>query len=494
MTQLSPQKVPAADLRLQAMFQAFDDLMFVLEEDGTIIDFKAGEGAPYYMPSSKFLGRKIQEAFPYKAGRKFSDALFSLRAERKVHLLEYSLFTSSGEFWYESRLVPVGNHQIIVFVRDITRYKLAETRARSQLEQLAALRDIDLAITSDMDLSQTLAIILDHVRRRLGIDAAAILLINPHSQLLEFAADAGFLTPALQHTQLRLGEGYAGQAIASRKTVHVPNLRTRKTDLLRSPFFHRENFAEYYAVPFLVKGQALGVLEIFHRTQIQADARWVDFMNVLAGQAAIAIDNAMLLKDLEATNADLSAAYEKTIEGWAHALHLRDRETDVHTRRVTEMTVSLARKVGLPEAQMVHIRRGAILHDIGKVAIPDSILLKPGPLDETEWAQMRRHPFIATEMLRPIAYLEPALPIPGSHHEKWDGSGYPLGLSREQIPIEARAFAFADVYDALTSDRPYRTAWTQAEAVDYIRAQDGKQFDPHITPAFMELVGNGPKM
>jgi HD-GYP domain-containing protein (c-di-GMP phosphodiesterase class II) len=493
-TQPPVNKLPAADLRLQAMFQAFDDLLFVLEEDGTIVDFKAGQGAPYYMPPAKYLGRKIQEALPYKAGRKFGDALFRMRADRRVHVLEYSLLTPTGEFWYESRLVPVYDNQIIVFVRDITPYKRSEIRTRNQLEQLAALREIDLAITTGTDLSQTLGIILDHVRTRLKIDAAAILLINPHSQRLEFAADAGFITPALRNTQLRVGEGYAGQAIATRRTVHVPNLKTRKTDMLRSPFFHRENFAEYYSVPLAVKGQVLGVLEIFHRAPIQSDPDWVSFMEMLAGQAAIAIDNAALLKDLEATNAELSAAYEKTIEGWAHALHLRDRETEIHTRRVTELTVSLARKVGIAEAGMVHLRRGAILHDIGKVAIPDSILLKPGPLDSGEWGQMRRHPSIAIEMLKPIAYLEPALPIPASHHEKWDGSGYPDGRRGEDIPIEARVFAFADVYDALTSDRPYRGAWSKAEAIDYIRAQDGIQFDPHITPAFMELVGNGHRM
>jgi HD-GYP domain-containing protein (c-di-GMP phosphodiesterase class II) len=221
---------------------------------------------------------------------------------------------------------------------------------------------------------------------------------------------------------------------------------------------------------------------------MNTDREWRNFMDTLAGQAAIAIDNAMLFKNLQWSNTELTLAYEKTIEGWSRALDLRDKETEDHTRRVTEMTVKLARQMGIPEPDLIHIQRGAVLHDIGKVSISDSILLKAGPLSEEEWRIMRRHPLIAMELLAPIAYLAPALAIPRSHHERWEGGGYPDGLTGDQIPLAARIFTIVDVYDALTSDRPYRRAWSQAETIEFIRAQAGKQFDPNIVPVFIDMI------
>jgi HD-GYP domain-containing protein (c-di-GMP phosphodiesterase class II) len=196
----------------------------------------------------------------------------------------------------------------------------------------------------------------------------------------------------------------------------------------------------------------------------------------------------MLFKNLQWSNTELTLAYEKTIEGWSRALDLRDKETEDHTRRVTELTVRLARRMGIPEPELIHIHRGAILHDIGKVSISDSILLKPGPLSDEEWQLMRRHPLIAMELLSPIAYLAPALAIPRSHHERWEGGGYPDGVSGEQIPLAARIFALVDVYDALISDRPYRRAWSQGETLKFIGSQAGKQFDPNIVPGFIEMI------
>lgn len=202
--------------------------------------------------------------------------------------------------------------------------------------------------------------------------------------------------------------------------------------------------------------------------------------------------NIMFVRDItkykQPQSDELNLAYDTTIESWSKALYLRDQETEDHTRRVTEMTLDLSRRLNLPESDFINIRRGAALHDIGKVAIPDSILFKPGPLTEEEWRIMRRHPVIAAEIISPIPHLAAALPIPRSHHEKWDGSGYPEGLVGEAIPLFARIFAFADVYDALTSDRPYRAAWTQANAVVYIAEQSGKHFDPSIVPVFIRMI------
>jgi putative nucleotidyltransferase with HDIG domain len=191
---------------------------------------------------------------------------------------------------------------------------------------------------------------------------------------------------------------------------------------------------------------------------------------------------------LQTAHAELRDAYDRTIEGWVRALDLRDRETEGHTQRVTETTLKLARAIGIPEADITHIRRGALLHDIGKLAIPDEILQKPGPLDEGEWEKMRRHPLYAYEVLYPIAYLRPALDIPFSHHERWDGSGYPQGLKGEEIPLTARLFAIVDVWDALSHDRPYRKASPAAEVIKYLKQEAGRLFDPQLVRLSLPLL------
>jgi putative two-component system response regulator len=192
---------------------------------------------------------------------------------------------------------------------------------------------------------------------------------------------------------------------------------------------------------------------------------------------------------LREANTQLLSAYEATIEGWSHALDLRDRETEGHSRRVTQLTVRLAQALGISDNEIMHIRRGALLHDMGKIGIPDSILHKPDKLTDEEWKIMRKHPQLAYDMLYPIEYLRPALEIPLTHHEKWDGTGYPRGLKGDEIPIVARLFAVVDVWDALTSDRPYRPAWSQDEALAYIREQSGKHFDPQVVDLFFKVVG-----
>lgn len=191
-------------------------------------------------------------------------------------------------------------------------------------------------------------------------------------------------------------------------------------------------------------------------------------------------------QELEQLHQELLTSYDKTIEGWSRALDLRDEETEGHTLRVTEKTLKLARLAGMNEIQLQHIRRGALLHDVGKLGIPDSILLKPGKLTPAEWEIIRRHPVHAYEWLSGIPYLEPALDIPYSHHEKWDGTGYPRGLKGEEIPLAARLFAIIDVSDALTSDRPYRKGMSLEETREYILSQSGKHFDPNAVKLFIE--------
>jgi PAS domain S-box-containing protein len=193
-------------------------------------------------------------------------------------------------------------------------------------------------------------------------------------------------------------------------------------------------------------------------------------------------------KALQDAHDHLQEAYQRTIEGWVRALDLRDRETEGHTQRVTELTIKVARTLGFSEEELTHIRRGALLHDMGKMAIPDDILQKPGPLNEVEWERMRRHPMYAYDMLSPIAYLLPSLDIPFCHHERWDGSGYPRGLKGEEIPLVARLFSIVDVWDALSSDRPYRKKMPRWEVVSYLREKSGILFDPKLVDIFLSVI------
>ncbi|MGD0003122.1 MAG: HD-GYP domain-containing protein [Anaerolineaceae bacterium] len=202
------------------------------------------------------------------------------------------------------------------------------------------------------------------------------------------------------------------------------------------------------------------------------------------------MDNHNLFENLQRSNVQLTLAYDATIEGWSRALDLRDEETEGHTQRVTKMTFRLCEAMGISEAESVQVRRGALLHDIGKMGIPDSILLKPGSLSEEEWLVMRKHPVYAYEFLSPVSFLRPALDIPYCHHERWDGTGYPRGILGEQITAAARVFALADVWDALSSDRHYRPAWNEGDIIHHIQSEAGRHFDPQVVELFLSLYEN----
>lgn len=383
---------------------------------------------------------------------------------------------------------PFGEQGLLTaIIHDITNRKESEARIWTQFERLTALRAIDVAIAGSFDLRVTLQIILDQVTELLHVDAAAVLLVERETERLVCAASRGFSAPP--EVRLRLDV-----VIGGTPPRFIESHMTEILDLTATGAFHhqeiarRERFHYYCSVPLVARGQVRGVLEVFHRGRREADADWASFFETLAGQAAIAIDSALMFEDLQQRNAEMLTAYDVTIEGWSRALDLRDKETEGHSQRVADLVVRLAREAGVAEEEIVHIRRGALLHDIGKLGVPDSILLKEGPLSDEEWAIMRQHPQHAYDWLAPISFLRKALEIPYSHHERWDGGGYPLGLRGEEIPLPARLFALVDVWDALTSDRPYRPAWAPEAACEMIRAGAGSHFDPHLTPLFLGIV------
>lgn len=402
-----------------------------------------------------------------------------------------NLYSNQSDFFLSERaeLFQAYAHQVAAALENARLF----TETERHLQHLHALRKVEKAIATSLELRLILDILLDQVMMQLNIDAANLLLFKPYVNMLEYAAERGFRLDYRRASSLTISEGLAGMVLLERKTLLFLDLAEKKRLLVRPQLLEAERFASYVGVPLIAKGQIKGVLEIFTRQPIRADSQWLELLQTMAGQAAIAIDNATLFENLQRSNLELAQAYDATLEGWVRALDLRDKETEGHTQRVTQMTLRLAQKMDVDQKELVHIRRGALLHDIGKMGIPDYILHKPGPLTETEWEIMRRHPVYAYDMLFPISFLRPALDIPYGHHEKWDGSGYPRKLKGEDIPFAARLFAVIDVWDALSSDRPYRKAWPKEKVLNYIKSESNKHFDPKVVIALEELVLDGTK-
>ena len=379
---------------------------------------------------------------------------------------------------------------LLVAIADIAANAIHRVMLHEQTEQqlrhLIALHQIDLAISTNFDSNLTITTILKNVKDELEVDAASILLLNPITHTLDYAAGIGFKARGIEQSQVKIGDEWAGRAAQEYQTVSCPDLKLAGETFGRSSLLAFEAFVAHYATPLIVKGQVKGVLELFHRNAFKPTAEWIDYFETLATQTAIAIESSTLFENLQRSNMELMLAYDATIEGWSRALDLRDKETEGHTQRVTEIALDLAGKMGMSETEKQDLWRGALLHDIGKMGVPDSILNKPGPLSDDEREIMRQHPPYAHQMLSQISYLKHALDIPFCHHEKWDGSGYPRGLKGEEIPLSARLFAVVDVYDALTSDRPYRKAWSREDAYRYIEEQSGKHFDPQVVKIFLE--------
>ncbi|GGM00650.1 hypothetical protein GCM10010841_06570 [Deinococcus aerophilus] len=489
---------------LAAIVQASQNAVVGVSLDDTIRSWNPGARRLYGYSAAEAIGQTMmlivppevqdaeREVFRRVAQGELVLPYESVRLDRQGQRIPV-MSTVSGVLDAEGHVIGVSK-----ITRDISLIQAAEAKVRKlnedlerQLRHVTGLREIDQSIATSADLNVTLGMILENIRQQLEVDAATILLLDQHTLTLRCGAARG-LSTALQDLTLRLGDGLAGQVALNRQPLLAADLQTTDVSPAWRAMLEGERLVAYYAVPVIAKGKVLGVIEVLHRQPFEPSSAWLEVFEVLTNQAAIAVDNAELLSELEHSNLELRLAYDETIEGWARALDLRDRETEGHSRRVTETTVELCRMLGFSTEELVDVRRGALLHDIGKMGIPDAILSKPGRLNDEEWLRMKEHASYAVALLSPIRFLRPALTIPQYHHEKWDGSGYPLGLRGEAIPLAARAFAVVDVYDALTSDRPYRKAWPREAATAHLRAGAGTHFDPQVVGAFLRLLGARP--
>lgn len=388
-----------------------------------------------------------------------------------------------------SRMIEIsGKQYVLSFVRNISERYQAEEKIQRQLHRISVLREIDTIIASSLDLPMSLGVLLEYVLSELEVDAADILLYDPTIMLLDVVARRGFRTNYRRYAKRSLSSSFAGEVAMQGNKMFISSIDDAERPKILPSAEDSEDFVSYIALPLIARGETKGVLELFHREPLYETEEWMGFAEALAGQAAIAIDNISLFQNLRKANLDLSIAYDTTLEGWSRALEFFDHDTEGHTRRVTDLTMKLASALHVPDSQLVHMRRGALLHDIGKMAVPGEILNKASELTEEERQIVRQHPQVAYKLLSPIPFLRPALDIPYCHHEKWDGSGYPRGLKGDEIPLAARIFSVVDVWDALTSDRPYRKAWTRQKTLDYIYAESSRFFDPVMVDVFSQIA------
>jgi HD-GYP domain-containing protein (c-di-GMP phosphodiesterase class II) len=376
---------------------------------------------------------------------------------------------------------------------EVAERERAEEKIKSHIERHKAMHTIDKAITATRELQNILDILLVEVIEKLKVDAADVLLLNNDTMTLEYAAHKGFKTERIKKINLSVGQGCAGNVVLDCKKIIIPDISTAEEKFITTAEYkfsqalliRNEGFRSYFGIPLVAKGYIKGVLEIFHRSPHYPDEEWLDFLDALASQAAIALDNVSMFESLEMSKEEVLKSYDMTIESLARALDYRDRSTKGHSSRVTEMTLRIAKVMGISDAELVHVRRGAFLHDIGKLSVPDSILFKAGPLTDEEWLINKMHPLIAYEMLSSIKFLNPAIDIPYCHHERWDGTGYPRGLKGEEIPLVARIFSLVDIWDALSSKRPYRHAWSEEKVLKHIRQIAGSHLDPKVVETFL---------
>lgn len=357
---------------------------------------------------------------------------------------------------------------------------------------LSALLRVSLALAESLDLNVVLQTAIEGAVDVLELGTGAAYLLQGDE--LYLGATTPPLPPDFPSGLRRAAladHPHIVRAIHERHPVFVPDTRLADFTPQERAAVDARRLCSVLYVPLVLHDHVEGVLivgtqdEVLHEF-VESD---IDLCLTLSAQVALAIANAKLYESVQAGTQEIRAAYDATLEGWGLALELRDEATSGHTQRAAELTVELARVLGVPECDIPDVRRGALLHDIGKMGVPDAILHKAGPLDDAEWAIMRQHPVHAREFLRRIDYLSHALDIPYFHHERWDGSGYPLGLTGDRIPLPARIFAVVDVFDALTSERPYRAAWSIDDALAHIQAGAGTHFDPAVVAAFFEKVG-----
>ncbi|HPH94591.1 MAG TPA: HD domain-containing phosphohydrolase [Anaerolineaceae bacterium] len=478
--------------RFRALLDQSTNLFFLIRvENGAIEDITRSVSVHLGYSRDELLGMLFCDLLDAEAGPACRKTVSLLKKESFLQIA--GVKKADGEFIpMEFSFSPVdfdGIHYLIAVAQEISERIAAEQKIQKQLAHLTALHEIDLAINSQLNMQSILCIILRQITRSLDMDAACVLRFFPDGQIRYMAWD-GFNGADLAVETPRHIQPEDCELSGLNRLVIITSPAELNAHFNSDQIRQQANFQVYFRYPLVVRNQVKGFLEIYNRQALEITAELCQYVESFAAQTAIAVEQHRILRDLQHSNQVLHEAYDETLEGWALALELREHETGQHTRRTQDLTLRLARAAGINGDELVRVRRGALLHDIGKMGIPDHILLKAGPLTPEEWQIMRLHPEYAVKFLSPIDFLKDCLDIPFCHHEKWDGSGYPRGLRGAEIPLAARLFAVVDVWDALLSDRVYRKAWKKDDVIQYIMAESGKHFDPDVVSLFLNSVVN----
>ena len=475
-----------SEVRHRAVVETANDAIITIDKGGAIVDWNPAAESIFGFSLDEAIGMPTHRIIPVRMQERqrhgFEQVVASGIGQRAGRTFEAAALTKDGrEFPIELSLAEWQTQEEQFFtalIRDISERKQREN-------ELHAIATLSTALRSAPSRAEMLPVIVEQLVSLLNCETVSIEIIDPLTGDAVTEAARG-IWEALIGTRQKSGAGINAIISQMRQPYFTDDLKNDPN--LAYPEWTHQAIRGGIGSPLIAQDNLIGFLWVGRRNEIAKSE--VRLFTAVADIAATAIHRATLYEQSQKDAVDLILAYDSTLEGWAHALELRDQETEGHTRRVMQMTVDLARRMGFEKPELENARRGALLHDIGKMGIPDSVLLKPGTLNEREWEIMRRHPEYADEFLEPIAYLHPVIDIPYCHHEKWNGSGYPRGLVGEQIPFMARIFAIVDVWDALRSDRPYRTAWSNEKTRKYIVEQSGRHFDPHVVQVFLELLKN----
>ena len=365
--------------------------------------------------------------------------------------------------------------------------QVGSSNRQTSYDRLELLYRLSQAFNSSLNLDEVLNRVIDEVLSAIRAERGFVMLVRP-DDTLAFQVARGIDHQTINDPDFQISRSIVERV--QREGRPVLTLNAQEDDRFSTTqSVVSLGLRSILCVPLKIKDRVTGIVYVDNRMKTGLFTQQeLELLSAIASSAAIAIENAELFNGIQRSKKDLEVAYDKTLVGWALALELRDYETKGHSLRVTEMTERLAQAIGMSGVPLIDTRRGALLHDVGKMGIPDNILLKPGPLTPDEFDMMRRHTTFARDMLQQIDFLRSAIDIPYCHHEKWDGTGYPQGLSGDQIPLAARLFAVVDVWDALASDRPYRRAWPKPKVKAYIQEQVGQHFDPQVVQAFLEMM------
>jgi PAS domain S-box-containing protein len=390
------------------------------------------------------------------------------------------------EFWVAYNVSPIvndmgENKNSLILIEDITQRHLNQERS-------TALRTIDLAISSNMDLAAILNIIIHLAEKHLGVAAVHIQKFDTQFHMLHTLAQLGMPLNYPTDIPFPASADMNEREIIQDFSIYIPENLSKQPINHQIPFPRNESLKACFGLPLVAKSKILGLIRVYTNREMQPEQYWMDFFYNLAAQISLALENDELINSLHQSRKDVLEAYDATIAGWSKALEFRDEPTEKHSENTTGWTMAIAREMGFTEEELEHVWRGAKLHDIGKFNVPDRILKKKGPLDSKERKLINEHPVAAYNMLKDIQFLKPALDIPYCHHERWDGLGYPRGLKGEEIPLVARIFSVADVFDAMIQDRPYREALPLEVVINHLREESGKQFDPEVVETFLSLL------